>query len=163
MSFRRLRTSTYSREWMSTICSAAASTRHRGRSVPGRPNSDIERLVLTGLPCATSWLIGRSFGRAWESVIFFKAAFRDGTCRRLRSRRMAAGNAVGGHRTLLPTILLRRSPRGHPQCALARDHARFCTERPSSLLLLSKTEDENHDTCKQDWFSYCRARRGWCP
>ena len=31
-----LRTSTYTREWMSAISSTAASTRHRGRSVPGQ-------------------------------------------------------------------------------------------------------------------------------
>src|SRR6201989_937868 len=55
------------------------------------------RLLLTGLLCD----ILAHMKVFWPGVVFSKAAFRDGACRRLRSRRMAAGNAVGGHRTLL--------------------------------------------------------------
>jgi hypothetical protein len=64
---------------------------------------------------------------AWDGVVFFRAAFRDGTCRRLRSRRMAARNAVGRHRTLNKTD----SPfvPVSPSIGRARGHASSLTAR----------------------------------
>jgi len=91
--------------------------------VPGSdPISDMGTIGFDRIVCATSWPIGGSFGWVWDPVISFRAAFRDGTCRCLRSRRMAAGNAVGGHRTLNKTdILFCRSLTEHSPRARARE------------------------------------------
>ena len=49
----------------------------------------------------------RSFGWAWDRVVFFRAALRDGTCRRLRSRRMGRGGmpSAGIALSIKPTVL----------------------------------------------------------
>jgi hypothetical protein len=91
-----------------------AAARQRGWICRARQRSGLDSTAafdqLGTSGCATSWPTGRSFGWVWDPVAFSRAAFRDRACRRLCSRRIAAGNAVGGHRTLNKTdVLLCRS------------------------------------------------------
>jgi hypothetical protein len=80
------------------------------------PTRTSETLVLTRSSCD----ILANLKVFWMGVVFFRAAFRDGTCRRLRSTRMAGMPSAGITLSIKPTVLLCRSHEHWP-CARTRE------------------------------------------